>query len=339
LEYLREALKVLDPEINPLETANAIAMEGRFHHLAGRHEKASELLQRAADLVAPTASGETLDSFAASTISNIYGYIAGANQHRGRFADADVWARRAIDFGVAHNVLFAQALGFEFLAEDAANAGNWFDGIRYAEQEREIAERLHSRERLAWTQFAAGMNAQGAGDLERSERELLDGIALAETIGELRLRVLCKGNLSVVKATKAVHADGLVASVDQTQMDEALALALENLDQADALGLLYTRAEALRCLAIVRLKQGEIEEAERLCEKATELVGDSESRVSRLWLGPVFLEMLIGSGKLEQAKQYLRGYQELVGECQSPRFTSEANRFAQLLAAPNVQQT
>src|SRR5829696_6870299 len=54
-EYLREALQVLDPVANPLETANALATEARFHHLAGRHKKAIELLLRAGELIAPAA--------------------------------------------------------------------------------------------------------------------------------------------------------------------------------------------------------------------------------------------------------------------------------------------
>src|SRR5690242_119725 len=37
IDYVREALAVLDPEMNPLETANALSTEARFHHLAGRH--------------------------------------------------------------------------------------------------------------------------------------------------------------------------------------------------------------------------------------------------------------------------------------------------------------
>ena len=51
-EYLREALQVLDPVTNPVETANALCTEARFHHLAGRHKKAIELLLRAGELVA-----------------------------------------------------------------------------------------------------------------------------------------------------------------------------------------------------------------------------------------------------------------------------------------------
>jgi hypothetical protein len=91
LDHLREALAVLDPKINPLGTANAIAIEGRFHHLAGRHKKAIDLLERAAGLVAPIAEHGSVTQFAASIIPRIYGYLAGAYQHYGRFLDTDRW--------------------------------------------------------------------------------------------------------------------------------------------------------------------------------------------------------------------------------------------------------
>jgi len=76
------------PGTNPLETANALSIEGRFHHLAGRHGKAIELLERAADLVAPTAAADTVSTFAAPMISNVYAYLAGGYQHSGLFDDA-----------------------------------------------------------------------------------------------------------------------------------------------------------------------------------------------------------------------------------------------------------
>ncbi len=53
IDYVRKALAVLDPVANPLLTARAMSTEARFHHLAGRHLKAIELCERAADLVAP----------------------------------------------------------------------------------------------------------------------------------------------------------------------------------------------------------------------------------------------------------------------------------------------
>ncbi|MDQ2922347.1 MAG: hypothetical protein M3R52_12160 [Acidobacteriota bacterium] len=80
VEYLREALAVLDPVTNPLETANALSIEGRFHHLAGRQKQAIELLERAAGLVEPATAADEVSSFAASIISQIYAYTSGAYQ-------------------------------------------------------------------------------------------------------------------------------------------------------------------------------------------------------------------------------------------------------------------
>ena len=96
IRLLHEALKVLDPVKNPLETANAISTEARFHHLAGRHKMAIELLKRAVELVEPAASADAVSTFAAPMISQVYGYLAGAYQHYGLFEDSNGWSRHAI---------------------------------------------------------------------------------------------------------------------------------------------------------------------------------------------------------------------------------------------------
>src|SRR6185436_17071783 len=72
--------------------------------------------------------------------------------------------------------------------------------------------------------------------------------------------------------------------------------------------LIYTRFEALRCLALVRYyrsKSGlfenngadvfgfELAEAARICDEAELLVGPTQSRVSKLWLGPVHIDVLL----------------------------------------------
>jgi tetratricopeptide (TPR) repeat protein len=333
LDHLREALKVLDPETHPLETANALANEGRFHHLAGRHKKAIELLSRAAELVAPAAVAETVTTQEASIITMLYGYLAGAYQHSGLFSDGDVWARKSGEFGTAHNIPFAQALGLEYLGENAMNRGEFAAGLNYALREREIAERIHSRERRGWTHMCASLCAMYI-DEERAEREFVEGIALGESIGELRLITLMKGNYAVFLAKRG-----------GSFLDQALQLAQENFAQGETLGLLYTRAEGRRTLAQVRLARGEAAEAERLCAEALELVSSTESRVSRLWLGPVYIESLlavgqdaVANGDTEKAKakraraaEHLTDYQQLVAECQSPLFKSEANRLSELV--------
>jgi tetratricopeptide (TPR) repeat protein len=362
LDHLREALSVLDPNTNPLGTANAIAIEGRFHHLAGRHRKAIDLLERAAGLVASIAEQDSVTPFAASIIPQIYGYLAGAYQHYGRFLDADRWARRTMEFGVAHNVLFAQALGLEFLAEDAIHSGDYIAGIKYAEREREIAATLHSRERRGWTHLVTAQCAFCEGDPERAKREFIEGIALAESIGELRLASLLKGGFAVLQADQASDYRAVSASDRETApvrtggdleridgrrlLDEALQNALENFQACESLGLLYTRFEGHRCLAEVRFRRGEFDEAVRLCGAASELLSGTDSRVSRLWLGPIYIDVLLAAGlraeaegkpddaaaKRNLAAEHLARYQELVADCQSPRFAREAARLADSIA-------
>jgi tetratricopeptide (TPR) repeat protein len=357
LEHLREALAVLDPKTHPLETAHAISIEARFHHLAGRHGKAIELLTQAATLVEPETKAERVSSFSASIISNMYAWLAGAHQHFGRFTDGDVWARQALDFGIAHDILFAQALGYEFLGENAFNRGEHAEALQYARREREIAVKLHSRERRAWTHLVTSMSYWQGGQWERAEEEFREGIALSEAIGERRLMLLLKGNLATFLADRAtafqreqalngnpVQSERVITPAEREGLiNEALQAAMETFSQAEDLGLIYSRAEARRTLAHVHYRRGDLDDAERLCSEARSLVSDTESRVSRLWFGPLYIEVLIAlslrekaagraseaDAKLAEAREHLKRYSELVSLSQTPRFSGEAARLEQ----------
>src|SRR6185369_9611106 len=313
-EYLREALQVLDPLTSPLETANALSTEARFHHLAGRHKKAIEILLRAGELVAPTADGDSVSTFAAPMISQIYAYTAGGYQHYGLYDESNRWARRAIEFGEKHNVLFAQAAGYEFLGENCAHTGDFAQGLEYAKRELEIAERLHSRERRAWIHYYSAQCRLLLGDVEKAEQELLNGISIAEAIGENRMLSLFRPNLATAQAMLGRY-------------DEALKTASDNLQQSSP-SLLYSHFEALRCLAEVRFRRGELVEAEKICREADELISPTDSRLTQLWLGPLYIEVLLASQKRAEAVQKLTAYKALVAECQSPRFTNESIRLA-----------
>jgi len=345
VKYLHEALKVLDPVSEPLETANALATEARFHHLAARHREAIDLLNRAAELVAPAAAADTVSSFAASIITQIYAYAAGAYEHYGLYDESDKWCWRAVEFGERHNVSFAQAVGFEFLGENANHTGNFAAGIEYADRERVIADRIHSRERRAWAQFIAAICAAQLGDFERAEREYTEGMALADLIGERRVALLMKGNYAALQAEQGAKA-GVETAEGRRLLDEALERARQNYDASEATGLFYMRFESRRCLALVHVHRGELDQAEQVCASARDLIAPTESRLSQLWLGPVYLNVLMANaqqhekeGKLEAAteklayaREYLNEYQQLVGECQSPRFTREAQQCAEKLS-------
>jgi ATP/maltotriose-dependent transcriptional regulator MalT len=183
--------------------------------------------------------------------------------------------------------------------------------------ELEIAEKLHSRERRAWIHFYSAQCRLFTGELQLAEKELLDGMAVGEAIGETRVLALCRPSLAVVQ-------------VMQGRRDEALQTALENLEQS-CTSMLYTHFEALRCLAEVRFRRDELEESETVCRQADALVSPTDSRVSQLWLGPLYIQVLMARGKRTEAKERLVKYQILVDQCQSPRFSSEAQRLAKLI--------
>jgi tetratricopeptide (TPR) repeat protein len=319
LDYVREALLVLDPLNDPLETANALAIEGRFFHLAGQHHEAIELLQRAVELATPAVEKE-ITPFGVASLSTMLGFLAGAYQHLGRFWDGNVWAWRAVEYGKKHEVPLAQALGYEFLGENCMNAGDWEKALEYAACEREIVARLHSRERHGWTYLVTSLSYPAAGDLKSSEHEFREGMALAEAIGEQRLLGLLKGNLAILLA-------------DTGRFDEAFKTARENYQNGETLGLLYSRTEGRRCLAHVHFRHGELDEALRLCEEILAMLG-AKSRISRLWLGPLHVEALIQAGQREEATRRLEEYETLVSECQTPRCEREIVRLKKLLGSP-----
>jgi tetratricopeptide (TPR) repeat protein len=278
-------------------------------------------------------------------ISRIYSFIAAANQHLGLYVEADLWSWRAIEFGLAKNAPFAQAVGYEFLAEDCIHKGDYKAGLEYAEREGEVVDKLHSRERKAWQQYATAMCAFLMGDLERAELEFTEGIATAESIGERRATLLLKENFAVLLADKAsrLSNDNAGEQLERQRLfDEALAMALESFEAGESLGLVYTRFEGHRCLVEVRYRRGEFDEAERLCAAAYNFISKTESRVCHLWLGPLYFDVLLAgakqaetegrpddaTAKRRQAADLLIRYQELVSQCQSPRFTREAERLA-----------
>jgi len=130
-------------------------------------------------------------------------------------------------------------------------------------------------------------------------------------------------------------------------LDAALDIAQQALAASDAPGLFYMRFESFRCLIHVQIYRNEMNEAEATCRAATDLIASTESRVSKLWLGPTYIDIVLeNAARLEKqgnqaeatskrsfARELLTEYQQLVSECQSPRFTKEAAELAEKMRA------
>ena len=158
--------------------------------------------------------------------------------------------------------------------------------------------------------------------------------------------MLLKADYAVSLAAKGVRLGG-ETDEGRRLLDSALETAQQALAASDAPGLFYMHFESLRCLTLVRVHRGEWDKAEETCAAATELLAPTESRVSRLWLGPTYIEVVLENaaqlekqGKQEDATakrafahELLKEYQQLVSECQSPRFTKEAEELAEKMRA------
>ena len=317
LDLLHDALTVLNPETHPIETANALSVEGRFHHLAGQHRKAAELIERAAALAEPNSEG-TLSVFHASTLSTLYPYLAATRQHMGRFADSNRWAQRAIEFGRRHHLPNAEANGYEFLAENAAYSGEWQEGLQHASTELGIATASRSRERQAWAHVSAAYCLWQLGDLAQAEREFSECTALSESVGDRRLTSMSRSYAA------ALHAD-------LGKLDDALVQARENVERAEAIGLLFMRTEAHRSLAHVHLKRDELDEVIRLAERILDLTADTDARISKLWIGPPHIEALLALGRRDESRERLAAYAEMLADSQAPHFNREAERLTKMV--------
>jgi len=316
LDYVREALAVLDPVHDPIDVAHARVIEARFHHLAGRHRKAVEILEGAMALVAPSMETERWTAAEATTILSGVSYLAGAYQHLGLFEESNRWARRSIEIGVARGIPIAEANGYEFLGKNTTGTGDWKDGLAYAAKEREIiATRIHSRERQAWTHLVASICRAELGETAEAEREFVEGIALGEELGEVR----------VVALLKAFYAPLLA---DLGRRDEALAIALQNLALQEKLGMFHMHLEAMRAVACVRFRRGELEQSLALCEEIVRRTEGKEPRICRLRLGSTHVAVLLAMGRIVEARAAHAVFADLVATCQSPSSTREVAHLA-----------
>ena len=77
----------------------------------------------------------------------------GAYQHLAQLDKSDHWARSSITLGEQKNHLLAQAIGYEFLAENAACRGEWDESYRLTRKNRELAGKMGALNRQAWSEY------------------------------------------------------------------------------------------------------------------------------------------------------------------------------------------
>ncbi len=313
LEYLRAAHDELDPTRQPNEMAHNLTTLGRYHHYRSQHWQAITYLERARELAEP------LDD--ASTLTYLYGYLAGAYQHLARFDESLAWAHRCLALGERQAYPPATAIAYEFLAEDFNLVGRWQDALDYALRDREIGEKIGSLDRVGWAEYARSSALYELGNLQEARDTAISGLELAEHIGDGRLVIWLAGQLGFIET-------------DLGEDETARGHAGTALSRADELGQVILQGWSRAALAYWHIQHSEWGEALELARQGVVLYEPTENRLAPLFLGAVKAESFWGAGRLDEASQEIAAYLSLARQSGSPHYVAVGLRVqGQILAA------
>ena len=281
LDFLERALGELDPTTQVNDLALALAVVGRYHHYQGHHARSIEELEKARALAESAADSATL--------AMIYTYLAGSYQHLARYDDSDAWARRSIELGERRHDPGAVAMGHEFLAENAANRGHASEALEYAARDLEIGRRIGSVDRQAWSWLPAAAAHRLRGDFGAARAAVQSCVELCQRIGERRLEIMVQAFvLSPLQTDAGEHA-------------AARATAEHALMFGEASGLIFLRTQSCWALAYLACRRGEWEAVLELSRECEAILAGADSRVSRIFFGPLESAALLGLGRPDEA--------------------------------------
>jgi tetratricopeptide (TPR) repeat protein len=219
--YLTEAIQELDPQSQPLELAQALGYLGRYHHYRSDFTQAIAHFEEARRLAEP------LDDV--RTLTNLYAYLAGAYQHRVEFFVSMSYARKLVAMGQERNYPPAEAVGYEFLAEDANHLGRWSEAYEFAVRDEEIGDRIGAQDRVCWAQMCRAWSCKGSGRLAKVLEISPEAIELAAGIGESRVEFFIRyiytvalinlGELSQAE-TELARLEACAAAINQQIMTD-----------------------------------------------------------------------------------------------------------------------
>jgi tetratricopeptide (TPR) repeat protein len=133
--------------------------------------------------------------------------------------------------------------------------------------------------------LAAGL--LGKGELREAERVSMEGLDIAEQLGENRVAIWLESQLARVLA--------------ELGDDGARKFAEQGVARSQTLGQIVLRAWALQGLGFVYWRRGEFERAAETYQQGLHVLQESENRVARNSLAPYAAQAFFNSGRTEQA--------------------------------------
>jgi len=280
LPYLHEAVTELDGQSQTNDLANATAALGRYHHYHAQHMKAIEYLEQARNLAEPIGDPMTLQT--------IYAYLAGAHQHMANLNKSDDWARATITLGERKNHLHAQALGHEFLAENAICRGHWDEILHLTARDRELADKMGALNRRAWSEYPRILALWGKGRLAEAYQVAQAALELCERMGETRLATWIEPSLAII-------------ATDLGEDEVAERYARGGLQRGESLGQVALQSYSLHAMGYWHMRRLNWEESVRCYRQMIALLRPTENRIISVYSHAYVAEALLGSGLVTES--------------------------------------
>jgi ATP/maltotriose-dependent transcriptional regulator MalT len=242
-----------------------------------------------------------------------HGHLAGAYQHLIDFEESNRWTRKNVDLGEQHDNPHVGSMGYEWLQENAFMQGKWRLSLEYAAHHRELGEKVHSSDRLAWNYLPVSYANYGLGNLAAAEEACDDGLEMADRLGDERLAAFCVAWKALIAAERG-------------RLDEAVPLADAAIERGDALGLKTGQLDTRRVRACIALLQGDHETVLDLTSQMEELLEGTDEFLQPVWMSPIRCQSLIATGQLEEAERRLETTLEAARRADMPHWEAMALR-------------
>ena len=247
-------------------------------------------------------------------------FLSGAYQHMTRFEESDRWALATIQLGKTHGLPDAEALGYEFLSENAMNRGLWDECIRYARLNHEIGQRIGALDRVAWSGFPESVGWSVKGDLVKARSLAIETLELADRIGEARLRTWLDAHLARLSA-------------DLDDWSAAEQYARSGVARAEALGQLALQIFSQNAVAYIHLRREEWTEAVAVFDSLFAMARSTDNRLGALYGSGNYALTLVHVGRLIEAETVLRDVEIQAIDAHAPHTEAEVKHIRGLILA------
>ncbi len=282
INNLELAKKDLNPKKHAPHYAQALVGIGRYYHIIGQHRKALEYFDKSRAIAEPLGDPALL--------WRIYAFAAGAYQLLAQYEESNKWANTCLAFGEEKNDLFSQAIGLEYLSQNANLTGHFEESLGFTNRELKIAEQIGDRNRIGWVLFVQGWSHGNLGNLKKTEEIFLEAIEIANESKDRRLDIFIRNSLCIALSHLG-------------RFDEAAEIGLDSVRRAEDINQINMMNFSKTFLAYHYNQVEEWQKAMELLDIVEASLVESDARAILNFMLPLQTWAHWGLGELEAAAQ------------------------------------